>query len=102
MFSNMKARLIFDRRVLVSETAYAELVLWQVPLPVPGSAHNFKFRLALVSKGTCVLRYDNEAGQGGHIHSSSGERAYAFTGIDQLLADFSRDVERWRDENSDT
>ena len=97
----MKARLIFDRRVAISETAFVELVLWEVPKPVLGSQHRFKFRLALVVKGNCILRYDNEAGKGGHSHSSDGERPYIFISVDQLLADFSQDVERWRNENTD-
>lgn len=33
-----------------------ELVVWQVPAPVRGSAHSYKYRLALIVKGNCVLR----------------------------------------------
>jgi Family of unknown function (DUF6516) len=43
-------------------------VVWRVPEPVRGSRHGFKYRLALVSEETCVLRYDNEAGKGEHKH----------------------------------
>ena len=28
--------------------------------------HGFKYRLAFVVNGVCVLRYDNEAGKGDH------------------------------------
>ena len=44
------------------------MVVWEVPKPKRGSAHSFKYRLALISDGVCMLRYDNEAGKGDHKH----------------------------------
>ncbi|EGG79231.1 hypothetical protein SXCC_00087 [Gluconacetobacter sp. SXCC-1] len=35
-----------------------EIVVWHVPVPVRGSAHRFKYRLAFVADGACVIRYD--------------------------------------------
>jgi hypothetical protein len=32
-----------------------------VPQPVRGSTHSFKYHLGLMSSGTCILRYGNEA-----------------------------------------
>jgi Family of unknown function (DUF6516) len=61
-----------------------------------GSNHPFKYRLALVVDGICVLRYDNEAGKGDHRHVDHEEQAYSFADTDTLLADFWRDVEEWR------
>ena len=98
----MKARLLFDRRVAVSETAFAELVLWEVPTPVRGSAHNYRYRLAFVVREDCVLRCDNEAGKGDHVHRGERERPYHFTNSDRLVADFFADIRKWLDENSDT
>ena len=54
------------------------------------------YRLALVVKGECVLRYDNEAGKGDHRHAGKAERLYRFTTPAQLLADFWADVENWK------
>jgi hypothetical protein len=96
-----KAELVFSRRVTVSEKAFVELVLWRVPRPVPGSAHDFKYRLALVRLGVCVLRYDNEAGKGDHRHLGNTEFPYIFSGVERLVADFNSDVLRWLDENVD-
>lgn len=96
----MKAHLLFNRRIQVAETAFVELVAWTVPVPVPGSAHPYKYRLAFVVDGVCVLRYDNEAGKGDHRHWGATETAYAFTGVDALIADFLNDVTRWQDEHS--
>lgn len=98
----MKAVQLVSTRVTYAETAFAELVLWRLPKPLEGSAHCFKYRLAYVVRGECVLRYDNEVGKGDHRHFGGTETAYGFTTVDQLLADFRADIERWNDENRDT
>lgn len=97
----MKARPLLDRRIILTPTAFAELVLWEVPAPVAGSAHIYKYRMALVTKGVCVLRYDNEAGKGDHVHRGTEEFPYHFQGVDRLVADFETDVRRWLDEHGD-
>ncbi len=33
-----------------------------------GSSHGFKYRLAYVVDGVCVVRYDNEVDKGDHRH----------------------------------
>ena len=95
----MTAQLLLRRRVAISEDAFAELVLWSLPKPVAGSSHSYKYRLAFVVKGECVLRYDNEAGKGDHRHVGSREQRYRFASIDRLISDFLKDVRRWTDEN---
>ena len=62
----MKAVELVRTRVVDSETSFAEMVLWRLPVPVDGSTHSFKYRLAYVVNGVCVLRYDNEIGKGYH------------------------------------
>ena len=96
IISNVKAGPVLHERQVIAEDAFVELVVWQVPSPVAGSAHGFKYRLALVVKGVCVLRYDNEAGKGDHRHFGGAETAYTFTTPEQLLADFWTDVDHWR------
>ena len=98
--SNMKARTLFNRRVPVAEQAFAEMVLWEVPEPLSGSKHRYKYRLAFVVAGKCVLRYDNESGKGDHKRVSGKEVKYRFVSADKLVADFFEDVKRRRDENS--
>jgi hypothetical protein len=96
----MKARELFNRRVPVAEQAFAELVLWELTESLSGSSHAYKYRLAFVVEGVCVLRYDNEAGKGDHKHVDGREVKYRFVSVDKLVADFFDDVKRWRDENS--
>ena len=98
----MKAIELVRTRIAFSETAFAELVLWQVPKPVAGSAHGFKYRLAYVAGDACVVRYDNEVGKGDHRHFNGKESSYNFKTLDKLIADFQRDIARWNRENSDS
>ena len=92
----MKAEALARERHVLAEDAFVEIVIWRVSHPVKGSPHRFKYRLALVVAGECVLRYDNETSKGDHRHVGEIETAYAFTSYEQLLADFWADVETWR------
>jgi hypothetical protein len=92
----MKAELLLRTRLILSKTAFVEIVVWRVPEPVRGSRHGFKYRLALVSEEVCVLRYDNEAGKGDHKHVGGREMPFAFTTLEHLQEDFWADVEAWR------
>ena len=98
----MKAVQLVRTRITYTGAAFAELVLWQVPKPVAGSQRGFKYRLAYVVHGVCVLRYDNEVGKGDHRHFGGVERTYKFTTPDQLVANFQRDIARWNNENRNT
>ena len=95
----MPAILLIDRRVVLAEDAFAEIVVWRVPRPVRASRRVFKYRLAYVVGGECVLRYDNETGKGDHLHRGMVERAYRFSTPARLLADFEADIARWNHEN---
>ena len=92
----MKANLLLRRRIEVDDISFAELVVWRLPLAMPGSVHPFKYWLAYVVNGVCVLRYDNEVGKGDHRHVGKRETAYRFSTIDRLLNDFWSDVDGWR------
>jgi hypothetical protein len=56
--SGMKAELLIDERHVLDLATFIEIVVWRLPRPMRGSKHRFKYRLALVSDGVCVLRYD--------------------------------------------
>jgi hypothetical protein len=102
IISNMKAIQLICTRIIYFESAFAELVLWRPPKPLDGSLHDFKYRLAYVVRGKCVLRYDNETGKGDHRHFAGEEGVYIFTTPEQLIADFQNDIERWNHENSNS
>jgi pyridoxal biosynthesis lyase PdxS len=91
----MAAELLIDERHVLDPRSFVEVVVWRLPRPASGSAHRFKYRLARVIDGVCVLRYDNEAGKGDHRHVRDVEEPYRFTDAHTLLADFWSDVEEW-------
>ena len=95
----MKAVELAHVRITYSESAFAELVLWRLPKPLERSPHGYKYKLVYVVRGECVLRYDNEAGEGDHRHFDGKESTYVFTTPDQLIADFQNDIARWNHEN---
>ena len=97
----MQATLLFRQRVVYSQQAFAELVLWSLPQPAPGSVHAYKYRLAFVDSGICVIRYDNEAKKGDHVHVAGTESRYPFVSVERLVHDFETQIERWIDEHGD-
>ena len=99
--ANMQAQPVVDERYVFDDRSFAELVIWHLPRVLPGSAHRFKYRLAFIVDGVCVIRYDNEAGKGDHRHAGRRQEAYQFTSIEALLADFRSDIENWRRKHED-
>lgn len=95
----MPAAPILKRRIVLSTNVFVELVIWLLSEPLAGSLHRYKYRLALVCQGQCVLRYDNEAGKGDHLHREATELAYEFVDVDTLVRDFQHEVEQMRKEN---
>ena len=95
----MKAVALIRRRLILAADAFVEISVWRVPQAVSPSDHLFKYRLAYVVDGECVLRYDNERGKGDHRHLGAEELPYVFSTPDQLMIDFSADIARWNDEH---
>lgn len=75
--------------------AIVEVVIWELPEPLPPCAHRFKYRLFYGRPGEERVRYDNERGKGDHRHLSGTETMYEFVSLDRLLDDFERDVQAW-------
>jgi hypothetical protein len=90
------ATLILHRKRRFEDGAISEMKLWQVPAPVRGSTHRFKYSLYFGKGGTRLVGYDNEAGKGDHRHYGEREEAYPFTTPERLIADFLDDVRRVR------
>jgi len=53
-----------------------EMLVWQLPAPVPPSEHLFKYRLVFVRDGKRVIGYDNERGKGDHRHLGKKQMPY--------------------------
>ncbi len=91
----MRAIPLIAERVALDEESFVELVVWQLPAPQPGSSHRYKYRLAYVVRGECVVRYDNEAGKGDHRHFGADEASYTFRDVESMQVDFWEDVAKW-------
>jgi hypothetical protein len=88
------AEPLLKRRQFRAEDAFVDLSVFRIPEPLKGSTHRYKYRLAYVVSGVCVMRYDNETGKGDHKHVGETETPYSFRNLTTLLRDFFTDVER--------
>jgi Family of unknown function (DUF6516) len=96
--TNMPATLLLRERRVLGDGRFAEIAIWRVPSAARGSPHVFKYRLAFVVDGVCVLRFDNESGKGDHKHIREREMPYEFQGPDRLVDDFWAEIVNWRAE----
>jgi hypothetical protein len=94
----MKAELLFHQRIDYDDGAIAEMVLWRVPVSVPPAQHGLKYALFYGRPGVREVGYDNERGKGDHKHFKGKETSYRFTTVEQLVADFWKDVRTLRGE----
>ena len=91
--------LVHKSRVSLSQIAFAEFVIWELPHATVTSSRQYKYRLAYVVNNQCVIRYDNEIYKGDHRHYGTTETPYQFQTLEQLIIDFYFDVERSNHEN---
>ena len=84
----MTAQLITRFKDITADGAILELVIWQVPKPVPPTEHGYKYSAVYVVDGVRVLGFDNERGKGDHCHIDGIEIPYVFKGVGQLIEDF--------------
>ncbi|MDQ5770239.1 toxin-antitoxin system TumE family protein [Thiothrix subterranea] len=92
----MKAKLILKDRIVYDGGYIQEMVIWEVPQPVAGSQHLYKYRLFFGLPNQRIVGYDNERPKGDHRHYGEREEAYPFLTIQQLVGDFLADVEEQR------
>jgi len=83
----MKATLIFKHKTIYEDGAILQVVVWKVPVQVPGSTHDFKYRLYYGEKKR-ELGFDNERNKGDHCHIDKIELPYQFVSPEQLMDDF--------------
>ena len=92
----MKAELLFHQRIDYDDGAIVEMVLWRVPKPVQPTTHDLKYSMFYGRSGLREVGCDNERGKGDHRHFQGSEKPYAFSTVEQLMADFWSDVHRLR------
>lgn len=92
----MEAKLLTRRTERRDDGSAIHLVIWELDSPLAPCSHPYKYRLAYVVDGECVVRYDNERGKGDHRHLGAREEPYAFTTPQQLIADFMTNIKEWK------
>ncbi len=92
----MKAKLLLKSKEVLSDGAILEMVIWQLPEPVPNCSHFYKYRLYYGKDGKRIIGYDNERPKGDHFHKGGKEFSYQFNGVDQLIDDFLINIQSWR------
>ncbi len=91
-----KVTLIYHDKAALPEGGTIEMVIWALPEKTSERPHGLKYRLYYGRDGERIVGYDNEAGKGDHRHLRGHEEGYAFSTIEQLIADFLADVEKER------
>ena len=89
------AKSVLKRKLVFDDGAILQFVVWELPEPLPGSSHRYKYRLFYGWNGQNLVRYDNERGKGDHRHYKDREETYQFRDLDTLYQDFLADVERY-------
>ncbi|MBJ6611519.1 MAG: hypothetical protein JG718_14250 [Candidatus Thiothrix moscowensis] len=93
----MNATQLYKDRFDYNDGMIIEVVVWQVPQPVLGSQHHYKYRLFYGNaEHKRVVGYDNERPKGDHRHYGDHEETYIFTTVEQLMTDFFADVQHIR------
>jgi hypothetical protein len=96
----MKAHLVKYVRVEDEQDNTIEIKIWQLPGLSKDKPHGYKYSLVYIVEGIRAIGYDNAEGKGDHRHYKSTERPYAFKGMDRLLSDFYRDIEKYKGDKS--
>ena len=87
-----KAKLLFEDRVSYPDGAILEMRTWQLPESDTERPHGLKYSLFFGRDGQRIISYDNERGKGDHRHYRDREEPYAFSTMEQMMADFLDDV----------
>lgn len=88
----MPAIELMNLRIQIDDNAFASIRILEVDPAILGSNHTYKYSLAYVVNGECVMRYDNERGKGDHKHIGEREYPVTFTNIENLIASFQEDI----------
>lgn len=89
----MVATLLYRERFVYADGSMREMVIWRLPQKSTDRRYGLKYRLYYgLADGTCLVRYDNEAGKGDHRHYGDQEQSYQFVDVETLVRDFLADI----------
>lgn len=67
-----------------------------MPLSIEDKPYRYKYSLVYIVDNERVVGYDNAEGKGDHKHYGEIEKPYEFKGIEKLLEDFYKDIEKYK------
>ena len=88
----MPAVELMNRRIQIADNAFASIRILEVDPAILGIQNQYKYSMAYIVAGECVMRYDNERGKGDHKHIHDREYPVTFTTIENLIASFQADI----------
>ena len=93
----MRAIPIIKRKETDDDGDLLEAVVWKVASSIQ-HPKGVRYRMAFIPIGhkQPAVLYDNHHPKGHHKHIDRKESAYSFSGIEQLILDFERDVFHWK------
>lgn len=97
--NKMRAKLIKYVKTIDELANTIEIKIWQLPATTPDKPHGYKYSMVYVVGNARTIGYDNAEGKGDHRHYGEMEETYMFEGIDKLLEDFQKDIERYKGGN---
>lgn len=92
-----KTRTLIAEKVHLDAASIVQMRVIEVPSPVLGSKHSYKYSFVYVVDGVRIIGYDNERTKGDHRHYRETEEAYQFVSVRKLMDDFLADVARERE-----
>ena len=92
----VRAALFYKDKGLFPNGGIVEMTIWRLPAASAERPHGLKYSLYYGRNGVRLVGYDNEQGKGDHRHYGDREEFYAFTSVEQLIADFLSDVRTLR------
>lgn len=92
----MKVKLIIHDKVHDVDGNITEVKLWKVKA-TPDKPHGYKYSLVYIVKGKREIGYDNAELHGNHKHLRNKVEPYSFVSVWELLMDFYRDIDRYRE-----
>jgi hypothetical protein len=91
----MDVELLFYRKNIESNGDIVEMKIWQVP-QTKDKPYGYRYSLVYIRDNKRIVGYDNGEGKGDHRHYRNNEHPYDFKGMDTLIEDFYKDVEKIR------
>jgi hypothetical protein len=96
----MRAIPLIRKKLTHEDGSVTEVVVWRIPSDARRSEH-VRYRMAFIPrnhKRPAVL-FDNHDPKGHHKHVDGVEDRYPFSDVSALIADFDKEVERWKEAN---